>query len=176
MATGGRVPIFEYLCPACNRIFSFLSLRLQPSGAPACPRCAATNLTRVPSTFAVARKSGDPARSAQASGAERGSGAPRPGADDDPATARMEAEMMRIADSLSESDAEDPRIMARMMRHMAEVSGEPVTDTMNEMLRRLEAGEDPETLEEELGGQLEAEMGGEGSGGAPTRDDGLYSM
>lgn len=170
------MPIFEYLCPACNRIFSFLSLRPQPGGAPVCPRCADTNLTRVPSSFAVARKSGDSTRSAPATGPENGSGASHAGGDDDPAAARMEAEMMRMADSLGEADAEDPRVMARMMRRMAEVSGEPVTDTMNEMLRRLEAGEDPETLEEELGGQLEAEMGGEGSGGAPTRDDGLYSM
>jgi len=171
------VPIFEYLCPACNRIFSFLSLRPQPAGVPVCPHCAATNLTRVPSSFAVARKSADVSRSAPAPGGADGPGAGHPTGDDDPAAARMEAEMMRMADSLGDADAENPRVMARMMRRMAEVSGEPVTDTMNEMLRRLEAGEDPETLEEELGGQLEAEMGGaDGAGGAPTRDDGLYDM
>jgi len=50
------------------------------------------------------------------------------------------------------------------------------------MCRRMEAGEDPEALEEELGPHLEAEMGGgEGDdegvlGGAPSRDDGLYSL
>jgi len=50
---------------------------------------------------------------------------------------------------------------------------------MEEMIRRLEAGEDPERIEEELGDALEEEMGegGGGLGGAvPTRDDGLYPM
>jgi hypothetical protein len=63
---------------------------------------------------------------------------------------------------------------------MAEASGEPMTPTMDEMFRRLEAGEDPDALEEELGPQLEAETGenGEGDGGpaAPTHDDGIYGM
>jgi hypothetical protein len=47
------------------------------------------------------------------------------------------------------------------------------------MIRRLEAGEDPERIEEELGDAIEEEMGGEGGafGGAPpTRDEGLYPM
>ncbi|OYW04276.1 MAG: hypothetical protein B7Z61_10175, partial [Acidobacteria bacterium 37-71-11] len=78
-----------------------------------------------------------------------------------------------------EKDAENPRVMAKMMRRMAEASGEPMTPTMDEMFRRLEAGEDPDALEEELGPQLEAETGaGDGEGGpaAPTHDDGLYGM
>jgi hypothetical protein len=64
------------------------------------------------------------------------------------------------------------------MRRLAEASGEPITPTMEEMLRRMEAGEDPETLEEELGDQLESEMdlGGEEGADAPVRDDGLYSF
>jgi len=47
-------------------------------------------------------------------------------------------------------------------------------------LRCLEAGEDPEQVEEDLGDALEEEMGdgdGGGFGGAPpTRDDGIYPM
>ncbi len=58
--------------------------------------------------------------------------------------------------------------MARMMRRLAEASGEPMTPTMDEMFRRLEAGEDPDALEEELGPQLEAETGaGEAVRAAP---------
>jgi hypothetical protein len=84
-----------------------------------------------------------------------------------------------MASEMSEADAEDPRAMARMMRHLAEESGERITPAMDEMFRRMEAGEDPEALEEELGPRLEEEMGGEddaGGGGAPTRDDGLYDL
>jgi putative FmdB family regulatory protein len=167
------VPIFEYLCRPCNRIFSFLSLSSRVEASPACPRCGATDLTRVPSSFAVATPSKTKANPA---------GSQHEAGPDDAAMSRMEAEVMQMADSMDEKDAEDPRVMARMMRRLAEVSGEKVTPAMNEMFRRLEAGEDPDTLEEELGPQLEAEMGeggmgdDEGGGGMPTRDDGLYSM
>jgi putative FmdB family regulatory protein len=168
------MPIFEYLCPTCNRIFSFLSLKPRPTAEPVCPRCGGTGLTRVPSTFAVT--------SSHKSQKTEPAGGPGGGADqagpDDAAMSRMETEMMSMAEGLDEKDAENPRIMARMMRRMAEASGEQVTPAMNEMFRRMEAGEDPEQLEEELGPQLEAEMGDgdEGGTGMPERDDGLYSM
>jgi putative FmdB family regulatory protein len=162
-----HVPIFEFLCPVCNRIYSFLSLAATPSRKPVCPRCGATDLSRVPSSFAVtaARKS----RSDKPEKTE--------GPQDEAAMASMEREVMRMAGELDESDAEDPRTMARMMRRLAEASGEKMTPTMEEMFRRLEAGEDPDALEEELGPQLEAEMGDDGGeGGAPTRDEGLYNL
>jgi putative FmdB family regulatory protein len=156
------MPIFEFLCPTCNRIYAFLSLSPQPTRQPTCPRCGAVDLTRVASAFAVGGRRERAAAKEQSQGAN-----------DD----RMENEMMRMASEFGEDDAEDPRAMARMMRRMADASGEPVTPAMAEMLRRLEAGEDPETLEEELGPQLEGELGEDGSmrgGGSPTRDGGLY--
>jgi putative FmdB family regulatory protein len=161
------MPIFEFLCPACNRIYSFLSLAARPSREPTCPRCNSTGLRRVPSAFAVtgARKS--------ASEPSADGGADRDAGD----FGRLESEAMRMASELGEKDAEDPRVMARMMRRLAETSGEPLTPTMEEMFRRMEAGEDPEELEDELGPQLEAEMDDEGGGtGSPTRDDGLYDL
>ena len=159
------MPIFEFLCPGCNRIYSFLSLSPTPARRPTCPKCGATDLSRVPSAFAV----GSGGKKATP---ETASAAPGDGAGD-----RMESEMMRMLEGIDESDAENPRVMAQLMRRMAEASGERMTPTMEEMFRRLEAGEDPETLEDELGPQLEAEMGEEGGeSGAPTRDDGLYSL
>ena len=165
------MPIFEYLCTPCNRIFSFLSLSPNPNRRPVCPRCGNAELGRVPSAFAVSRSRPEPAKPGQDAGA---------GGGDDLATQRLESEAMRMASEMNDSDAEDPRTVARMMRRLAEASGEAVTPTMEEMFRRMEAGEDPEALEDELGPQLEAEMGdggGEGGGGgAPTRDDGLYGL
>jgi putative FmdB family regulatory protein len=165
------MPIFEYLCPTCNRIFSFLSLKPGAAAAPVCPRCGGTGLTRVPSSFAVASS-----RKSEPTSAKGGPGGAESGPDE-AAMSRLEAEMAGMADGLDEKDAEDPRTMARMMRRLAEASGEKVTPTMEEMFRRMESGEDPEQLEDELGDQLESEMGdGEGGGGMPERDDGLYSM
>ena len=74
------------------------------------------------------------------------------------------------------SDAElaglekDPRAMGRFMRNMAAQTGEPMPADMDEVVRRLESGEDPEQIEEGLGGLPGDEQGG-GAGGS---DDTLY--
>lgn len=160
------MPIYEFLCAACNRIYSFHSFKVAPDKVPACPKCRATDLRRVPSRFGVAAKKG----SGEAAGGDGPEG-------DDP---RMEREMMRFAAELENMDENDPRAMAAAVRRMTEIAGEPVTPAMEEMIRRLEAGEDPEKVEEEMGEAIEEEMGEEGGGGfggaMPTRDDGIYPM
>ena len=50
-------------------------------------------------------------------------------------------------------DENDPRAMGRMMRRMAEISGEKIQGEMEEVVRKLEEGADPEALEEQLGGE-----------------------
>jgi len=159
------MPVFEFLCAVCNRIYSFHSFTVQTERAPACPKCGAVDLSRVPSRFGVV------------AGKKSGPTGENQGADmDDP---RVEREMMRFAAELEGMDENDPRQMAAAVRRMTEIAGEPVTPAMEEMIRRLEAGEDPEKVEEEMGDALEEEMGDEGggfSGAPPTRDDGLYPM
>jgi putative FmdB family regulatory protein len=162
------VPIFEYLCAHCNRIYSFLSFSLTPKRQPTCPKCGSQDLTRVPSSFAVTGT----ARKSQES--EEKASEPTP--DIPPG---LERELESLAENLDEKDMEDPRTMGRLMRRLAEASGEPMPPTLEEMIRRMEAGEDPEKLEEELGDQLEEELGAEEEGGespAPERDPGLYSF
>jgi putative FmdB family regulatory protein len=160
------MPIYEFLCSACNRIYSFHSFKMATDKIPACPKCGDADLKRVPSSFGVAASS-----KAAASDDDAGGGF------DDP---RMEREMMRFASELENMDENDPKAMAAAVRKMTEIAGEPVTPAMEEMIRRLEAGEDPEKVEEELGDAIEEEMGDEGGGGfsgaAPTRDSGLYPM
>lgn len=45
----------------------------------------------------------------------------------------------------------NPRQLAHLMRKMSEMTGEKVPQQMEQMLKRLEAGEDPERIEEEMG-------------------------
>ena len=56
------MPVYEFLCPSCNRIFSFHSFKVDPDKVPSCPKCNAEDLRRVPSRFGVgaARKSAMP--------------------------------------------------------------------------------------------------------------------
>ncbi len=161
------MPIYEFLCVKCNRIFSFHSFKVDPEKIPSCPKCGAEDLRRVPSSFGIGIGTG----AAEHSDAD-GEG---PNLDDP----RVEAEMMKLAAEMENLDENDPRAMARAVRKMTEIAGEPITPAMEEMIRRLEAGEDPERIEEDLGDALEGEIGDEGGGafgGMPTRDDGLYPM
>lgn len=41
------MPIYEYLCQDCRRVFSFLILNLQEKFAPACRQCGSRALERI---------------------------------------------------------------------------------------------------------------------------------
>ena len=48
-------------------------------------------------------------------------------------------------------DENDPRSLGRFMRRMAEETGEDVGPEFNEIIGRLERGEDPERIEQDMG-------------------------
>ena len=98
---------------------------------------------------------------------------------DDPKVAAVMNELERDMEHMDENN---PRHMAHMMKRMKEIMPPgTVTKEMDEAIKRLEKGEDPEKIEEEMGDLLggmfgdEDEMGmGGGAGGGYTRDSGLY--
>lgn len=57
---------------------------------------------------------------------------------------------------------DDPKAMAGMMRAMGEESGEELGPEFNEVVDRLEKGQNPEDIEREL---PDLGMGGDGMGG-----------
>jgi len=168
------MPIYEYLCPACNRVYSFLARSYSVERDPVCPRCGATDLVKQVSRFAVVRGSAE----TRGGASERSTPAEMEGAEgadadplDDP---RLERELMRLVQDAEHMDENDPRQMGRFMRRMSELTGEPLDEEMEEAVRRLESGEDIERVEEDLGGAL----GGEGGYDdfAPSYDEGLYPL
>jgi len=163
------MPIYEFYCRACHTIFNFLSRRVNTEKIPACPRCGAALAKQLSSfsTIGKARESGDDEMFA--------------GLDE----AKLESafgEIMQEAERLNE---DDPRQMAQLMRRLSAKTGLSLGDGMEEALTRLEAGEDPEAIEQELGAALEGDelfvagrrKGQAGSAQAPPAyDDELYEM
>jgi hypothetical protein len=85
----------------------------------------------------------------------------------------------------SSVDEKDPRAMGRMMRRMAELTGERIGGDMEEVVRKLEEGADPDSLEEQLGADPAEGAGDPPAPGeararararrpAPVRDPKLY--
>lgn len=121
------MPIYEYTCQDCHRRVSLLwrSFTDAESRQAVCPRCGGSNLTRLISRVAVLR-----------------------------------SENSRL-DSLTDPavpgglDEDDPKSLARLMRQMADETGEELGPEFEEVIGRLEAGEDPESIDRampDLGG------------------------
>lgn len=130
------MPVYEFYCGDCHAIFNFLSRTVNTTKRPTCPRCGRPELERQVSRFAISRN--------------------RPESDPDglPAgldEAKLEQAMMALAGDMEDIDENDPRAMAHFMSKFSEMTGMPLGDAAHEAMRRLQAGEDPELVEAELG-------------------------
>jgi len=68
-------------------------------------------------------------------------------------------------------DENDPKSMARMMKKLGNEMGEEMGPEFDEMVGRLEAGEDPEEIEKSMGDALSDDIGPDYSGGASDYDN-----
>jgi putative FmdB family regulatory protein len=169
------MPIYEFACPRCRKIFSFLSKRLNPEREPQCPKCGNPKLVKQMSRFAMPRGLKEPAAANPEGDAE---GEPAPDFED-PRVMRAMSELERDMEHLDENN---PRHMAHLMKKMKDVLPPgTMPKEMDVAIRRLEAGEDPEKIEADMGdvlGEAFGEGGDEaglgGGGGGYTRDSGLY--
>lgn len=116
------MPIYEYVCFDCRKRVSifFRSIRAAEQETPRCPDCDGLRIRRLVSRVAV-----------------------------------LKSEDRRMDDMADPSlmaglENEDPRALARFMRQMSDEMGEPLDPEMNEMIGRLEAGEDPEAIDAAL--------------------------
>lgn len=135
------MPIYEYYSPDTNRIYSFYAKTLaQGRTAPRCPDRPGARMVKLLSAFSVGgvRK-------------EESAAAPAP-AGDPAEEARIEAALNAMEGEMANVDENDPKAMARLMRRVAEMSGEKLDEPIEEAVRKLEEGADPERLEEQMGG------------------------
>lgn len=169
------MPIYEFACPKCRVIFNFLSKRINPEHPPICPKCGNKKMTKQVSRFAMPRGLKEPAPGSEADASEEG---PMPDFDD-PRVARAMGELERDMEHMDENN---PKHMAHMMRKMKDIlPAGTMPKELDVAIKRLEAGEDPEKIEEDMGDVLGDLMGGPegeegmgGYGGGYARDSGLY--
>ena len=164
------MPIYEFACPKCRRIFSFLSKRVKPARPPVCPKCGNKRMSKQVSRFATTKGLKEPAAETEMSGTEP----PMPDLDDP----RVERAMMEMERDMEHLDENNPKHMAHMMKKMKDLMPPgSVPKELDIAIKRLEAGEDPEKIEADMGDVLGDFMGGPegGAGGSDyTQDSGLY--
>jgi putative FmdB family regulatory protein len=127
------MPFYEYRCAHCNkRVSIFMTFAEYGTRQPVCPLCGNQQLSRLISKVRVAKSE--------------------------------ESRMESLADpsAWGGMDENDPKSMARVMRRMGNEMGEEMGPEFNEAVDRLEAGENPEDIEQSipgLGGGAEAPDG-----------------
>lgn len=162
------MPIYEFYCEKCNTIYNFFSKSVNTEKVPHCPRCKTEELQRWMSVFSV--------------------GSPDRGETEDNLPLMDELKMERAMEMLGREaekiDEDDPRQAAAMMRKLSEAAGFNLKPEMEEALDRMERGEDPEKIEEEMGDLLDSDdlfslesMGRKKSRqSAPRMDETLYDL
>lgn len=159
------MPIYEYDCGECGRrvsLFfpSFGAVEARTAaGENRCPRCGSADLTRRMSRVRALRHT--------AAHVSMGAGLSDGGGGDD---GDMPDEMAGMAAGLEGLDENDPKAVARWARQMKESMGEEMDmgPEFDRALDRIEAGEDPDRVMEDMDPEA---MGGMGAGDDEAMDD-----
>jgi putative FmdB family regulatory protein len=129
------MPIYDYRCLDCRKRVSLYQTYGEYGKVPVvCPHCGSSNLKRRISRVRVMRSE----------------------------ESRLDS--LADPDDWGDIDENDPRSVARAMRRMGDEMGEELPDEFDEVVDRLEAGEDPESIERDI-----PELGG--NGGDAGEDD-----
>ena len=154
------MPIYEYKCGNCNHRVSlfFRSISSAESGAAdaRCPNCGGASLTRLVSKISVLRGNSDqPPGLPSFEGDEVDYTVPE---DDDiyGAHGGDVPGAPGLGDIMSGVDEDDPRSIARWARQMQAQTGESLGPEFDTALSRIESGEDPDRVMDDL----EPAMGG----------------
>jgi putative FmdB family regulatory protein len=164
------MPIYEFYCHKCNTVYNFFSRSVNTEKIPFCPRCKDVPLKRKVSLFApITGKN-------RTEGDDEGG---MPPIDE----AKMEKAMSMLASEAEKIRDDDPRQAAMLMRKLSEATGLKMGAGMEEALSRMERGEDPDRIEQEMGDLLEGEepfvLEGKSSPGKkekPLVDNTLYEL
>jgi putative FmdB family regulatory protein len=135
------MPVYEFYCVDCHTIFNFLSRRINTEKKPTCPQCKKPELERQVSPFAVSRGRREEAVEGM------------PDLDEE----KLGKAVLALAGEMEGVNENDPRQIARFMRRFTETTGMSIGSGMEEAIRRLESGEDPDKIESEMEDLADAE-------------------
>lgn len=125
------MPIYDYRCKQCKNRVSLRQSYAEYGTVPVtCPVCGSSALSRIIGRVRIAKSE------------------------------ERRLDDMAEPDFLGDVDENDPRSLARAMKKMGQELGENLPPEFNEVTDRLEAGEDPESIEASM-----PELGGEGGVG-----------
>ena len=162
------MPVYEFYCADCHIVFNFLSRRVNVDKRPPCPKCRRPELERQVSLFAVSR------------GRKEETPEGMPDIDEE----KMETAIMGLAGEMEGMDENNPRQMAHFLKRLKDVTGMNLGSGMDEVIRRLESGDDPDRIESEIGELLDGEnpfslegiRGIRRRGTPPVHDETLYLL
>jgi putative FmdB family regulatory protein len=114
------MPIYEYRCQDCGRKLAVFWRSRADVKTPTCQRCGSDNMVRLISRVRFVRSE--------------------------------ESRLEDMADDamLADLDENDPRSLGRWMRKMSQEMDEDLGPEFEEIVGRLEAGEDPEEIEKSM--------------------------
>ncbi|GAB4408009.1 MAG: hypothetical protein Kow00106_01040 [Anaerolineae bacterium] len=118
------MPSYDFRCNDCGRKVTlfYKTYADYDHATHTCPRCHSTNLTRLISRVAIRRSP----------------------------LARLLSDDSADDSVFDDLDENDPRTMGRLLREMGEEMGEDMGPEFEEVVQRLERGEDPEEIEASL--------------------------
>lgn len=115
------MPTYDYRCLDCHKRVSLVQSYDEYGKTPvSCPHCGSANLKRRIQRVRVLRSE----------------------------ESRLDS--LADPDDWGDIDENDPRSIARAMRRMGDELGEDLPEEFDEVVDRLEAGEDPESIEKSL--------------------------
>ena len=129
------MPAYDYRCNTCKRrvVLKYKTYADYDSATPSCPHCQGTDLTRLISRIAIAKSEGS----------------------------RFDSLDSMDETALDEMAGADPATLGRYMRRASRDLGEDLGDEFNEVVERLENGEDADSIEASMPGPLGSDMGGD---------------
>ena len=135
------MPIYEFYCIDCHTIYNFLSRKVDTTTRPSCPRCGRREIERQPSLFSISK------------GLTEKEDESMPDVDE----AKLERAFESMAGEMDNVNEDDPRQVGQIMRKLYDATGLQLGPGMDEAISRMEAGEDPDKVGEEMGDILDQE-------------------